>query len=46
MYKVLNKLLFSTNNKRNIQKKLNDIGEKILKNYIEEINKYLKQNEL
>ncbi len=42
MYKVLNKLLFSTNNKRNIQKKLNDIGEKILKNYIEEINKYLK----
>ncbi len=42
MYKILDKLLFSKNNKVNIKKKLNQIGDKILKIYLKEIDKYLK----
>ncbi len=42
MYKILDRLLSSTNNQRNIRKKLNNIGEKILKLYLLEIDKYLK----
>ncbi len=42
MYKILDKLLFSKNNKGNIKKKLTQIGDKILKIYLKEIDKYLK----
>ena len=42
MYKILDKLLSSTNNQRNIKKKLNNIGDKILKLYLKVIDKYLK----
>ncbi len=42
MYKILDRLLSSTNNQRNIRKKLNNIGKKILKLYLLEIDNYLK----
>ena len=42
MYRVLVKLLSSKKNQRNIKKKLNNIGEKILKLYLKEIDNFLK----
>jgi len=42
MYRVLDNLLSSTNTQRNIRKKLDNIGKKILKHYLKEINYYLK----
>ena len=42
MYKILDKLLSSTNNQRNIKKKLNNVGQQILKNYLKEIDNFLK----
>jgi len=42
MYVILDELLSSTNNQRNIRKKINNIGKKILTLYLKEIDKYLK----
>ena len=42
MYKILDKLLSSTNNQRNIKKKLNNVGQQILKHYLKEIDNFLK----
>ena len=42
MYRVLDNLLSSKNTQRNIRKKLDNIGKKILKHYLKEINYYLK----
>ena len=42
MYKALNRLLSSKSNQRNIKKKLNRIGDKILKLSLKEINNFLK----
>ena len=42
MYKILDKLLSSTNNQRNIKKKLDNVGQQILKNYLKEIDNFLK----
>ena len=42
MIRILDKLLSSTNNQRNIRKKLNNIGKKILNHYLKEIDNYLK----
>ena len=41
MIRILDKLLSSTNNQVNIRKKLNNIGKKILKHYLKEIDNYL-----
>ena len=42
MIRILDKLLSSSNNQRNIRKKLNNIGKKILNHYLKEIDNYLK----
>ena len=42
MYKILDMLLSSTKNQRNIKKKLNNVGQQILKHYLKEIDNFLK----